>query len=48
LVPRAPGGLTYWQVIDLLHGIAEKARFANFNLVEFMPVRDVNGAGALW
>jgi agmatinase len=43
----APGGLTYWQTIELLHGIAAKARIANFNLVEFMPARDVNGTGAL-
>ncbi len=43
----SPGGLTYWQVIDLLHGVAAKARIANFNLVEFMASRDVGGAGAL-
>ena len=46
--PERRAVLTYWQVIDLLHRIAEKARIANFNLVEFMTVRDVNGAGALW
>ncbi len=43
----APGGLAYWQTLELLHGVAAKARIANFNLVEFMPARDVNGAGAL-
>jgi agmatinase len=43
----APGGLSYWQTLDLLHGVAAKARIANFNLVEFMPARDCNGAGAL-
>jgi agmatinase len=43
----APGGLTYWHTVDLLHGVAAKARIANFNLVEFVPARDVNGAGAL-
>ena len=43
----SPGGLTYWQTLELLHGIAAKARIANFNLVEFMPARDVNGISAL-
>ena len=43
----SPGGLTYWQVIDLLHGVAAKARIADFNLVEFMASRDVGGMGAL-
>ena len=43
----APGGLSYWQTVDLLHGVAAKTAIANFNLVEFMPARDVNGAGAL-
>jgi agmatinase len=43
----ASGGLTYWQTVDLLHDVAAKARIANFTLVEFMPGREVNGAGAL-
>ena len=47
VIGAAPGGLTYWQVVSLLHGVAAKARIANFNLVEFLPARDLNGAGAL-
>jgi agmatinase len=43
----APGGLTYWQAIGLLHGIAAKARIAAFDIVEFVPERDVAGLGAL-
>jgi agmatinase len=43
----APGGLTYWQAIGLLGGIAAKARIAAFDLVEFVPERDVAGLGAL-
>ena len=43
----SPGGLTYWQTLDLLHGVANKARIANFNLVEFMPSRDPTGTAAL-
>ncbi len=44
---RAPGGLTYWQAIELMHGIAAKSRIAAFDLVEFMPERDVDEVGAL-
>lgn len=47
VIGRAPGGLTYWQVVDLLHGVAERARIAAFDLVEFMPSRDIGGQGAL-
>ena len=47
VIGAAPGGLTYWQAVELLHGIAAKARIAGFDLVEFMPERDVAGIGAL-
>ncbi len=47
VIGRAPGGMTYWQAVDLLHGIAGKARIVAFDLVEFMPQRDVDGIGAL-
>lgn len=47
VIGRAPGGLTYWNVVDLLHGIAGKAKLAGFNLVEFMPDSDVDDIGAL-
>ena len=43
----APGGLTYWQVVDLLQGTATKAQIACFNIVEFMPARDPQGIAAL-
>ena len=35
-----PGGLTYQDVIDLLHGVAGRARIAGLNLVELVPERD--------
>jgi agmatinase len=47
VIGRSPGGLTYWQVVELLHGIAGKATIAAFDLVEFMPDVDVDGIGAL-
>ena len=47
VIGRVPGGLTYWQAVDLLRGVAKRARIASFDLVEFMPSRDVDGLGAL-
>jgi agmatinase len=47
VIAPAPGGLTYWQTIGILRGIAAKARIAGFDLVEFVPERDVAGLGAL-
>ena len=47
VIGRAPGGLAYWQVVDLIHGVARRARLAAFDLVEFMPERDVDQLGAL-
>jgi agmatinase len=47
VIGRAPGGLSYTQAIELLHAIAQRARIAAFDLVEFMPERDIDGIGAL-
>lgn len=42
-----PGGLLYWQVLDLFTGLAAKCRIVGFDLVEFMPSRDTTGVAAL-
>ena len=47
VIGPAPGGLDYWQVVELLEAVAGRARFAGFNLVELMPANDVGGRGAL-
>ena len=47
VIGRAPGGLSYWQAVDLMHGIAGKGRIAAFDLVEFVPDYDVDDLGAL-
>jgi agmatinase len=39
----SPGGLSFVQLIDLIKGVAAKARIAGFTMVEFVPKRDVNG-----
>ncbi len=46
VVHPSPGGLTYFQVTDLIAGVAAKARIAGFAMVEFVPKKDVNGAFA--
>ena len=47
VIGRTAGGLTYWQVLELIGAVAEKARIAGFDMVELMPERDVDGQGAL-
>ena len=42
-----PGGLTYYEAIDIIDGVADRARIVGFDAVEFVPDRDVNGIGAL-
>ena len=42
-----PGGLTYWNVVELLHRVAGKAKLCGFNLVEFAPEKDRDGNAAL-
>ena len=47
VIGRAPGGLTYWQMTELLQGVHARAHLSAFSLVEFMPERDVDDLGAL-
>lgn len=47
VIGRTAGGLGYWQVLELIGGVAEKARIAGFDMVELMPSRDIDGQGAL-
>jgi agmatinase len=42
-----PGGLVYWDVVEMMQGVKAKAKLCGFNLVEFMPERDINGTAAL-
>jgi agmatinase len=42
-----PGGVPYWWVVDLIHGLAEKADLRGVDLVEFCPQKDFNGLAAL-
>lgn len=47
VIGRTAGGMGYWQVLELIAGIAGKARIAGFGMVEFMPEQDIGGMGAL-
>jgi agmatinase len=46
VIGRAPGGLTYWDVINLIEGASLRGRLAGFEIAELMPARDVDGLGA--
>ncbi|MCX7623973.1 MAG: agmatinase [Thermomicrobium sp.] len=39
----SPGGLLYWQVFDLLRGIARRGPIVGLDLVEIAPARDPSG-----
>lgn len=47
VIGRTAGGLSYWQVMELVGAVAEKAPIVGFDMVEFMPERDVDGLGAM-
>jgi agmatinase len=47
VIGRTAGGLSYEQVLGLVEGVAAKARIAGFDMVEFMPARDIDGQGAM-
>ena len=42
-----PGGLTFFQTVDILHGLANRGRIAGMDLVELVPALDVNGISSL-
>ncbi len=47
VIGPAPGGLSYWQLLEIIEGAAARAQIVGFNLVELMPGADVGGRGAL-
>ncbi len=42
-----PGGLSYTQMIDIIAAVNAKANLIAFDLIEFLPHRDVNGTAAI-
>ena len=47
VIGRAPGGLTYWQVVEMIEVAAARGTIAGFAMVELIPERDLDGLGAL-
>lgn len=47
VIGPAPGGFSYWQVLEILEAAAARARIVGFNLAELMPGNDIGGRGAL-
>lgn len=47
VIGRTAGGLSYGQALDLIEGVAAKARIVGVDLVEFMPAQDIGGMGAM-
>jgi agmatinase len=47
VIAPSPGGLDYTQVTDLIAGVADRGRIAAFDMIEFVPARDVGGSAAL-
>ncbi|MFZ7093958.1 arginase family protein [Primorskyibacter sp. 2E233] len=46
-IGRAPGGLGYYQVLELIAAVADRGRIAAVDFVEIMPEVDIDGIGAL-
>ena len=42
-----PGGLSYTQMIDIIAAVNAKANLVAFDLIEFLPERDLNGTSAI-
>lgn len=46
-IGRAPGGFSYYQVLELIMGVATRGRIAAVDYVEIMPEVDIDGIGGL-
>lgn len=47
VIGRTAGRLSCREVLELIAAVGEKARITTFDMVEFMPERDVDGLGAM-
>ena len=47
VIGPAPGGFSYWQLLEIIEAAARRAPVVGFNLVELMPSADIGGRGAL-
>ncbi|QGY00397.1 agmatinase [Roseovarius faecimaris] len=42
-----PGGLSYYQALDLIEAVATQTSLVGFDMIEFVPERDVDGAASV-
>ena len=42
-----PGGLSYFQTIDLIDAVIKKSNVVAFDMIEFVPERDIDGTSAI-
>ena len=47
VIAPTPGGLSYTQAIDLVAAVTAKAKLVAFDMIEFVPERDLNGTAAM-
>jgi len=47
VIGRTPGGLSYYQVLDLIKGASTRGKIAAIDFVEYLPEADVDDLGAL-
>ena len=47
VIGRAPGGLSYYQTLDLIKGAADRGTISAIDFVEYLPEVDVDELGAL-
>jgi agmatinase len=47
VMAQSPGGLTYWQAMEMFADLKQRCQVIGFNLVELAPQRDVGGTSAL-
>ncbi|MEM8797692.1 MAG: arginase family protein [Pseudomonadota bacterium] len=47
VIGRTPGGLSYFQTLDLIEGAARRGSVAAIDFVEYMPDADIDGIGGL-
>ena len=47
VIGPAPGGLSYWQAVEILESVSNISHICGFELLELMPDNDINGRGAL-
>jgi len=46
-IGRAPGGLSYYKVLELVSAVAHRGTIAAVDVVEIMPEVDIDGIGGL-